>query len=206
MSLPVGSLKTDIRYWYSRSDGKNSSASGRAEGYLASGYYGIAGGTAITRGEVDNQTWSAAFTYTLGGSAVTAAYQKVDGDSNFPFINQGDVYRGSSGAQSYLLTERQIANFSRSGENTLYGQYNYDFAAMGVPGFTGSLTYLIGNDIRSANGSLSEWERDIALNYVVQSGPIKGLGVSLRNAMLRSDVAGNLDQNRLIFSYSIPLF
>jgi hypothetical protein len=206
MSLPVGSLKTDIRYWYSHSDGKNSSASGRAEGYLASGYYGTAGGTAITRGEVDNRTWSAAFTYTLGGSAVTAAYQKVDGDSNFPFINQGDVYRGSSGAQSYLLTERQIANFSRSGESTLYGQYNYDFAAMGVPGFTGSLTYLSGNDIRSANGSLSEWERDIALSYVVQSGPIKGLGVSLRNAMLRSDVAGNLDQNRLIFSYSIPLF
>lgn len=206
MSLPVGSLKTELRYWYSVSEGKNSSASGRAAGYLASGYYGTSEGVPITRGEVDNRTWSASLTYALGGSSITGAYQKVSGDSNFPFINQGDVYRGSSGAGTYLITERQLTNFSRSGESTVYGQYNYDFAALGVPGLSAGVTYLNGNDIRSANGSLSEWERDIALSYVIQSGPVKGLGINLRNAMLRSNVAGNVDQNRLIFNYAIALF
>src|SRR5690606_37118329 len=62
-ALGGGNLKTDLRYFHSDSDGKNGSASGRAEGYLSSGYYG--GG--VTAGEVDNQTWSALFTYGHSG-------------------------------------------------------------------------------------------------------------------------------------------
>src|SRR5690606_5004097 len=39
-ALGGGNPKTDLRYFDSSSDGKNGSASGRAEGYLSSGYYG----------------------------------------------------------------------------------------------------------------------------------------------------------------------
>ncbi|MNP44648.1 Porin-like protein NicP precursor [compost metagenome] len=59
--------------------------------------------------------------------------------------------------------------------------------------------------MQSANGELSEWERDFALSYVTQSGPLKGLGVTWKNAAYRSEVVSGVDQNRLILSYSISL-
>ena len=204
--LGSGSLKSDLRYWYSDADGKNASAQGRDEGYLAAGYYGEnSAGAALTRGEVDNRTWSALFTYSLGGHSLGLGYQAVEGNSNFPFINQGDVHPGSSGALTYLITDRQLANFSRAGERTWLAQYDYDFVSIGVPGLTASLAYLKGTDVQSANGELSEWERDFALSYVTQSGPLKGLGVTWKNAAYRSEVVSGVDQNRLILSYSISL-
>src|SRR5690606_31651235 len=39
-AIGPGSLKTDLRYFHSDSDGKNGSAAGRAEGYVSNGYYG----------------------------------------------------------------------------------------------------------------------------------------------------------------------
>ena len=54
------SFKTDLRYFDSSSDGRNGDA-----GYQ----FNNNGGYAKTPGEVDNKTWSAMFTYTLGGSA-----------------------------------------------------------------------------------------------------------------------------------------
>src|SRR5690606_7870791 len=59
-TLPIGpgALKSDLRYFYSTSDGKNGSVAGRAEGYRSSGFW--SGGAADPdRFEVDNQTWSA---------------------------------------------------------------------------------------------------------------------------------------------------
>ncbi len=44
-----GVLKTDLRAFDSSSDGKNGSRSGRADGYVSSGYYG----SGVTKGEVD---------------------------------------------------------------------------------------------------------------------------------------------------------
>lgn len=40
-ALGGGNLKTDLRYFYSTSDGKNSSESGRAEGYRSNGYWTV---------------------------------------------------------------------------------------------------------------------------------------------------------------------
>ncbi|MFO7073743.1 OprD family outer membrane porin, partial [Pseudomonas aeruginosa] len=37
------------------------------------------------------------------------------------------------------------------------------------------------------------------------SGPMKNFGVRWRNATVRSDGAGELDENRLILSYTLPL-
>jgi hypothetical protein len=205
-ALAAGSLKADLRYWYSDSDGKNGSASGRSEGYLASGYYGrSASGAAITRGEVENQTWSAALTYSLGGHSLLGGYQQVIGDSNFPFINQGDTYRGEGGSTTALITDKQISNFARAGENTWLAQYAYDFAAVGVPGLSTSVTYLHGSSINSATGGLNEFERDIAISYVVQVGTFKNLGFAIKNAALRSEASTDIDQNRVIVSYTLPL-
>lgn len=196
-NLPIGpgSLKSDLRYFYSTSDGKNSSAAGRADGYLSSGYYG---GNRTT-GEVDNRTWSALFTYTLGSHAASLGYQQLSGDSAFPFLNQGD------GATAYLITDRQIGKFLSAGERTWVAEYGYDFTKVGVPGLKAVGTYLKGYNIDTANGGQGEWERDFRLDYTLQDGPLKGLGISWRNAALRSDVTRDQDENRLILSYTLTL-
>ncbi|MDF4211159.1 OprD family porin [Pseudomonas protegens] len=194
-ALPVGSLKSDLRYFYSDSDGKNASQEGRIAGYRSSGYNN-------KNGEVDNRTWSAKFTYSLDGHALSAGYQRVNGTSDFPFLNQGD------GASSYLITDVQIGKFQRAGERTWLAGYAYDFAAIGLPGLTTSVMYLKGDNIAAANYDRSEWERDFTLGYVIPEGTLKGLGFTWRNAALRSDAANQRDQdeNRLIVSYTYKFF
>lgn len=194
--LGGGNLKTDLRYFYSDSDGKNSSAAGRAEGYRSSGYW-AAGDS--DRFEVDNRTWSALFTYSHSGHELSAGYQQVSGNSAFPFLNQGD------GATSYLITDRQIGKFASAGERTWLAGYGYDFGKLGVPGLKASLTYLSGDNIDNATGDKKEWERDFRLDYALQEGALKGLGLSWRNASLRSEVANDTDENRLYVTYSLPL-
>lgn len=63
------SFKTDLRYFNSSSDGKNSEA---AAGYR----FNNNGGYASHTGEVDNQTWSAMFTYALGGHSLMVVTSK----------------------------------------------------------------------------------------------------------------------------------
>ncbi|HEY6610950.1 MAG TPA: OprD family porin [Pseudomonas sp.] len=195
-ALPVGALKTDLRYFDSSSDGKNASATGRGEGYVSNGFWKAGD---ANRGEVDNQTWSALFTYTLGGHALSAGYQQVDGNSDFPFLNQGD------GSSSYLITDVQINKFASAGERTWLAGYAYDFAKLGVPGLKASALYLSGDNIDAASGDNKEWERDLRLDYVLQDGGLKGLGFTWRNASLRGNDSTDLDENRLIVSYTLPL-
>ena len=202
--LPLGdfgSLKTDLRYFKTTSDGKNSSAAGRAEGYKISGY------TKNGSGEIDNNTWSAAFIYSLGGHGITAGYQQVSDDSNFAQLNQGGLAnKGEGGSSLYLYTDRTVQTFIQAGERTAFAQYAYDFAALGVPGLKASVMYLKGEHILTASGNdASEWERDISLDYVVQSGTFKNVGFGWRNGVSRSEVARDQDQTRVFVSYSIPL-
>jgi hypothetical protein len=192
------SLKTDLRYFKTDSSGENSSGT---SGYRISGY------TKNGDGEIDNRTWSAALIYTLGGHAITAGYQSVSDDSNFTQLNQGSlVDKGAGGSSLYLYTDRLIQSFTRAGERTAFGQYAYDFAALGVPGLKASVIYLSGDHIKTTSGdNQKEWERDISLDYVLQSGTLKGVGFGWRNGKSNSEAARNVDLNRVFVSYSIPL-
>lgn len=112
------SFKTDLRYFNSSSDGKNSD--------LAAGYrFNNNSGYAKTPGEVDNKTWSAMFTYTVGGSAFLVGHQQVGDDGGFVSLNQGSVTKdgtnrseGAGGGSFYLFTDSMINGFTRAGENT----------------------------------------------------------------------------------------
>ena len=199
------SFKTDIRYFDSSSNGKNGDA-----GYR----FNNNNGYASKPGEVDNKTWSAMFTYTLGGNAFLLGHQRVNDDGGFVYLNQGNVVdgnghaEGNGGASFYLFTDSMINGFVRAGENTTFGQYSYDFAALGVPGLKTSIAYLHGDNIKATNGSgpdASEWERDMRIDYTIQQGSLKGFGVTLRNGVYRgSEVSNNpdVDQTRLIFNYT----
>ncbi|MCU1761057.1 OprD family porin [Pseudomonas sp. 14P_8.1_Bac3] len=192
------SLKTDLRYFKTDSSGKNGSGT---SGYRISGY------TDGNDGEIDNRTWSAALIYTAGAHALTAGYQSVSSGSNFTQLNQGGLAdKGAGGVSLYLYTDRLIQTFTRAGERTSFGQYAYDFAGVGVPGLKASVIYLSGDNIKTVSGDTQkEWERDIGLDYTIQSGALKGIGFGWRNGKSNSEASRDQDQNRLIVSYSIPL-
>ncbi|KIY39668.1 porin [Pseudomonas sp. 10-1B] len=197
------SFKTDLRYFDSSSDGKN-----------GPGEYSFNnnGGYRKNNGEVDNKTWSAMFTYTLGGHALMLGHQQVSDDGGFVWLNQGSVTdgndrpEGAGGASFYLFTDSMINQFARAGTNTTFGQYSYDFAQAGVPGLKASVAYLRGTDIRnfSGNGTYHEWERDARIDYVIQEGTLKGLGASLRHGIYRGEGEAPVDkdQTRFIVNYT----
>ncbi|MGS7250173.1 OprD family porin [Pseudomonas sp. SK] len=198
------SFKTDLRYFDSSSDGKN----GNDSAYN----FNNNGGYAKNTGEIDNKTWSAMFTYTLGGHALMVGHQQVGDDGGFVWLNQGSLTNdsgtseGAAGSSFYLFTDSMINQFARAGENTTFGQYSYDFAALGVPGLKASLAYLRGDDIRnkSGNGTYNEWERDARIDYTLQEGTFKGLGFSLRQGVYRGsgESSADQDQARFIVNYT----
>lgn len=198
------SFKTDLRYFDSSSDGKN----GNDSAYDFDNNKGYA----KHAGEVDNKTWSAMFTYTLGGHALMLGHQQVGDDGGFVWLNQGGLVNdsgtseGAAGSSFYLFTDSMINSFARAGENTTFGQYSYDFAALGVPGLKASVAYLRGDDIRnkSGNGTYNEWERDARIDYTLQEGTFKGLGFSLRQGVFRGAGESNADQDqaRFIVNYT----
>lgn len=207
--LPLGedqSFKTDLRYFNSSSDGKNGDP-----GYIFSNGY------AKNAGEVDNQTWSAMFTYALGGHAFLLGHQQVGDDSGMVFLNQGNVTKngtnineGNGGSSVYLFTDAMINNFTRAGTNTTFGQYSYDFARVGIPGLKTAIAYLHANDVKGTGVNVgrefSEWERDVRVDYVIQSGPLKGFGTTVRHGTYRSEdgigTGDDQDQTRVIFNYT----
>jgi len=192
-SIGPGVLKSDLRYFNSRDDGAN----GHDSNYFTTGYYG----GNVTKGKVDNNLYSGLFLYTVAGHTFGGGYQVSNGDSDFPWLNQGD------GSSNYTITDMQIQKFGRAGERTWQGRYSYDFAKVGVPGLTAGVVYLRGNNIDTTSGDRSEWERDFTIGYVVPEGPLKNVGVMWKNAMWRTDLPNtrSQDENRLIVSYSIPL-
>lgn len=191
------SLKTDLRWFRTRGDGANASGT---SGYKTSGY------TKNGDGEIDNNTWSSMFTYAVGGHAFSLGYQDVSDNSNFVQLNQGSLVNKDAGGTSlYLITDRMTASFNYAGERTVLAQYAYDFTPLGMPGLSANLAYLKGDQIKQIRNA-EEWERDLVVGYVVQSGGLKGIGVAWRNSSLRSDVGGDVDQNRITVSYSLPLW
>jgi hypothetical protein len=151
------------------------------------------------RSNVDNRALGALFTYSLAGHAFGLGYQKMSGDTGFAYIG---------GTDAFLVNFVQIGDFANADERSWQARYDYNFASIGVPGLTFMTRYLSGDNISLADGSEGkEWERNTDIAYVIQDGPLKNLGVKWRNATVRSTNFGNdLDENRLIVSYSLALW
>ncbi|WP_185268170.1 OprD family porin [Halopseudomonas xiamenensis] len=182
INLGGGKLSTDLRHFDSNAHGANDD---RDAGYGA---------------KVDNRASSILFSYGHSGHNLGLGYQRLSGDSNFPFINNGD------GATAYLITDSQIGKFERAGEKTWLARYGYDFANAGLPGLKTTATYLRGKDIDTAAGVRdTERERDLRVDYTVQDGLFKDVGFSLRHASLRSEVQRDRDELRAIVNYTFTL-
>ena len=153
---------------------------------------------AAKAGNIDNTTVNGMLSYALGGHKVSAAWQQLSGESAFPYVD---------GADPYLVNFVQINDFAGADERSWQARYDYNFAALGVPGLTFMTRYISGDNVsRAAGGEGKEWERNTELKYVVQSGPLKNVAVRLRNATFRSNFARDADEVRLLVSYSVALW
>lgn len=147
---------------------------------------------------LDNRAANGQVAYTLGANVLTAAYQRMSGDDPFPYIANSDPY---------LVNFVQINDFANTEERSWQLRYDYNFAALGIPGLTFMTRYVSGDNAQVAgSNSGKEWERDTDIGYVVQSGSLKNVGVKLRNATVRSNFGNDLDETRLIVSYTLALW
>ena len=147
---------------------------------------------------VDNKAFGAMVTYALSGHKFGLGYQKMSGDTGFAYVG---------GTDPFLVNYVQIGNFAAKDEKSYQARYDFDFASVGVPGLTFMTRFLSGDNIdRGANVSEGkERERNTELMYVFQEGALKNLGVRWRNATMRNNFGRDLDENRLIVSYTLPL-
>ncbi|WP_437879658.1 OprD family porin [Pseudomonas sp. LRF_L74] len=153
---------------------------------------------AANGGQVDNRALNGLVSYGLSGHKLGLGYQHMSGDTGFAYID---------GTDPYLINFVQINDFANAKERSWQARYDYDFAALGVPGLTFMTRYISGDHAEVAGSSEhgKEWERNTELKYVVQDGTLKGVSVRLRNATFRSSFARDADEWRLLVSYKLSI-
>lgn len=127
-----------------------------------------------------------------------AAWQRMYGDDGTIWL---------SPTTTVLPSDIQVRNFASAEEKAWQLRYDYNFVALGVPGLSAFVRYVNGDNVAVAGGNGGkEWERDFDLSYVIQSGPLKNLGLRWRNAIVRSISAPQWTITGFGVSYSLALF
>lgn len=149
-------------------------------------------------GRLDNQAFHSMLSAKYGGHTFSTGYQAMYGDHGF-----ARVFANVSPLSNEVLTY----SFDSAGQRSWQARYDYNFAALGVPGLTAMVRYVTGDDVNLANGREGrEWERDTDIGYVIQSGALKNLGILVRNSTVRSNYRSDINESRLILNYSLALF
>ncbi|MHC2148248.1 OprD family porin [Pseudomonas sp. 210_17 TE3656] len=176
-------LKTDLRYFNTGESGDhNFRSAARVDG-----------------GRIDNRFFNGMLTLGVGAHKFGAGYQSLSGDGDFAFV----------GLDPYSVNLVTVNTFTKAETDAWQARYDYDFAALGVPGLTFMTRYVNGRNIETAKVSGGkEWERDTDLVYTFQSGTFKNFNIRLRNATFRSGagLTSDIDENRLILGYSLALW
>lgn len=176
-------LRSDLRYFDTREQGSHELRSpSRVDG-----------------GKIDNRFFNGMVSLSMGAHKFGLGYQNLSGDGDFAF----------PGLDPYSVNLVTINVFTKAETDAWQARYDYNFAALGLPGLTFMTRYVDGSHVQTStvrNGR--EWERDTDLVYTVQSGPLKSVNVRLRNATLRSSngLISDIDENRIIIGYSLALW
>ncbi|MGC6373540.1 OprD family porin [Pseudomonas sp. K2I15] len=148
-------------------------------------------------GKIDNQAFFSLLSAKHGGHIFYVGYQAMYGDNAFPRVFANI---------SPLGNEVPTYEFAYTDERSWQARYDYDFVALGIPGLTTTVRYITGNNVTIGAGYEGrDRERDLDIGYVVQSGTLSGLGIRVRNVMARSNYRSDIDENRLILSYTWKL-
>lgn len=161
------------------------------------GYYTAREDGDALLGNIDNQALFSLLSARRGGHTFYIGYQAMYGDSPFPRVFANITPLGN---------EVPTYEFAYTDERSWQARYDYDFAAMGVPGLTAGVRYITGDNVDTGRGfEGKDRERDLDIAYVVQSGVLGGLGIRVRNAVARSNYRSDIDENRLILTYTWKL-
>ncbi|PJH89423.1 MULTISPECIES: OprD family porin [Pseudomonas] len=161
------------------------------------GYYDASEDGSEMLGKIDNQAFFSLLSAKRGGHTFYVGYQAMYGDSAFPRVFANVTPLGN---------EVPTYEFAYTDERSWQARYDYDFAAMGVPGLTTTVRYITGDNVNTGAGfEGKDRERDLDIGYAFQSGFLSGLGVRVRNVMARSNYRSDIDENRLILSYTWKL-
>ena len=148
-------------------------------------------------GNIDNQAFFSLLSAKRGGHTFYVGYQAMYGDSAFPRVFANITPLGN---------EVPTYEFAYTDERSWQVRHDYDFTALGIPGLTTTVRYISGNNVTTGAGfEGKDRERDLDIGYAVQSGVLSGLGIRLRNVMARSNYRSDVDENRLILSYTWKL-
>ncbi|RMH94997.1 OprD family porin [Pseudomonas songnenensis] len=149
-------------------------------------------------GSIDNQAFYSLLSAKRGGHTFYVGYQAIYGDNAFPRVFANVTPLGN---------EVPTYEFAEKDERSWQARYDYDFAALGAPGLVATVRYITSDNVDTDNGfEGNARERDLDLGYTVQSGPLKNVGVRIRNVAARSNYRSDIDENRLILSYTLTLF
>lgn len=177
-----GTLSTDVRAFFSDENGS------------------------ADAGKVDNQHLSLQFAYGLGGNRFTLGYAHQLGDTATPYI---------SGTELMGISETTMSSdYLNAKERMWQAIHDYDFAAAGIPGLSSRLRYVRGDHIElAALGATDRKERELQweMGYVIQSGPLRNVGLRVRQSFYRNDFptgAAFRDENqtRVLVTYSLPIW
>ena len=177
-----GTFSADLRSFFSREDGQ------------------------ARAGAVDNRNLSALLSYRLGGHKLGIGYMHSTGDTATPYV---------SGTELMGMSELTMSSdFLNAKERTWQAIYDYDFVAVGVPGLKGRLRYVRGDNIELASlnaDDRKEREFQMELGYVIQSGPLKNVGLLARKSIYRNDFPTGAafrdeNQSRFLVTYTLPIW
>ncbi|QBF27316.1 OprD family porin [Pseudomonas tructae] len=176
-------LRSDLRYFDTREQGSHD----------------LRSASRVDGGKIDNRFFNGMLTLGVGGHKFGLGYQNLSGDGDFAY----------PGLDPYSVNLVTVNVFTKAQTDAWQARYDYNFAALGLPGLSFMTRYVNGSHIETANVSDGkEWERDTDIAYVVQSGPLKNVSVRLRNATFRSSngLTSDIDENRLIVGYTLALW
>jgi len=161
-------------------------------------------------GAIDNTTWSLLSSYRDGAHTFSLGYQQVDGNTPFDYVTRGAIF---------ISNAVQLSDFNAPNERSWQARYDLAMQSFGIPGLVFSALYVRGSgtdgthvDPRGGYAWLGygkdgrHWERDLEARYVLQSGPAKGLALSLRHNVHRGNAAQaetDTDQVRLAVEYPL---
>ncbi|WP_437439709.1 OprD family porin [Geopseudomonas aromaticivorans] len=165
------------------------------------GYFDSAEDGNELAGEIDNQAFYSLLSAKRGAHTLYVGYQAMFGENGLPRVFANVTPLGN---------EVPTFEFAAPDERSWQARYDYDFSSLGIPGLTTTVRYITGDNVDAANAGGrfegKDWERDLDIAYVVQSGPLKNVSVRLRNVTARSNYRTDIDENRLIISYTLALF
>ncbi|MWV17091.1 outer membrane porin, OprD family [Pseudomonas sp. L-22-4S-12] len=157
-------------------------------------------------GEVDNQIWSLAPSYSIGAHTFTLAYQESTGDT-------AHAYGVDGNGTVWLANSVQFSDFNGQDEKSYQARYDLDMTSYGVPGLSFMTRYIYGDEITvegfEEEGKEHEW--NFESKYVVQDGAAKDLSFRVRHSIWRANDAYNdfysadLNDTRLIVEYPLDV-